>query len=132
MPVSAAALARARESAQRLSPTQLLEIVAEYTSPGPTRDGLASAARLDPRTPPEDAARLLRNGSQVVSADTVPFDPWCAARHLDDFAEALWATVSGLGDRDTTCAIAGGVVALRVGEEGIPAEFRSAREPLGM
>ena len=38
--------------------------------------------------------------------------------------------VSGLGDRDTTCAIVGGVVALACGAERIPAEWLSAREPL--
>jgi ADP-ribosylglycohydrolase len=66
----------------------------------------------------------------VCAHDTVPFALWCAARHLDDFAAALWTTVSGLGDRDTTCAIVGGIVALAVGEAGIPAEFLAAREPL--
>jgi len=60
----------------------------------------------------------------------VPFSLWCAARHLDDFTEAMWTTVSGLGDRDTTCAIVGGIVACAVGEEGIPKAWQSAREPL--
>lgn len=43
----------------------------------------------------------------------------------------MWATVSGLGDRDTTCAIVGGIVALRVGLAGLPSEWLSHREPLG-
>jgi ADP-ribosylglycohydrolase len=43
--------------------------------------------------------------------DTVPYAIWCAARHLDDLVEALWATVSVGGDIDTTCAIVGGIVA---------------------
>jgi ADP-ribosylglycohydrolase len=55
---------------------------------------------------------------------------WCAARHIDNFEEALWNTVSGLGDRDTTCAIVGGIVALAVGHAGIPSAFVEAREPL--
>ena len=38
--------------------------------------------------------------------------------------------MSALGDRDTTCAIVGGIVACRVGIEGIPASMRAAREPL--
>ena len=37
---------------------------------------------------------------------------------------------SGLGDRDTTCAIAGGVAACYTGITGIPATWRAAREPL--
>ena len=44
--------------------------------------------------------------------------------------DAPWLTVSGLGDRDTTCAIVGGIVACYVGEEGIPAAWLQAREPL--
>ena len=45
---------------------------------------------------------------------------WCAARYLDDYEEALWLTVSGLGDRDTTCAIVGGIVACCTGSVAIP------------
>lgn len=58
------------------------------------------------------AARALGTGAQVAAHDTVPFAIWAAAGHLDDFAEAMWTTVAGLGDRDTTCAIVGGLVAL--------------------
>lgn len=39
----------------------------------------------------------------------------------------MCTTVSGLGDRDTTCAIVGGIVALAV---EIPSAFTRAREPL--
>jgi ADP-ribosylglycohydrolase len=42
----------------------------------------------------------------------------------------MWATVSDVGDRDTTCAIVGGIVALKVGYAGLPEEWRSARESL--
>jgi ADP-ribosylglycohydrolase len=55
---------------------------------------------------------------------------WCAAHHLGNFEEAMWTTVSGLGDRDTTCAIVGGIVACSVGAAGIPPEWIAAREPL--
>jgi ADP-ribosylglycohydrolase len=70
--------------------------------------------------PVQTAAALLGNGSLISAQDTVPFALWCAAGHLDDYEEALWTTVSGLGDRDTTCAIAGGIVACYTGVEGIP------------
>jgi ADP-ribosylglycohydrolase len=72
----------------------------------------------------------LGNGSQIISQDTVPFALWCAARHLTEFEEAIWTTVAGFGDRDTTCAIAGGIVALAVGREALPSEWLAAREPL--
>ena len=38
-------------------------------------------------------------------------------------AEYLWLTVSGLGDRDTTCANVGGIVALALGENALPREW---------
>ena len=47
-----------------------------------------------------------------------------------EVGEALWHTVAGLGDRDTTCAIVGGIVGARVGVEGIPIEWRDKRESL--
>ena len=72
----------------------------------------------------------LGNGSQVSAQDTVPFVLWCAGEHLDNYEEALWLTVSGLGDRDTTCAMVGGIVALSAGADSIPASWRQAREPL--
>ena len=53
-----------------------------------------------------------------------------AAWRSHDYREALWQTVSALGDRDTTCAIVGDIVAMQVGLEGIPADWRRARERL--
>ena len=72
----------------------------------------------------------LGNGDELSAQDTVPFALWCAGRHLNDFEEAMWWTVAGLGDRDTTCAIVGGIVALHVGEVGLPRWWRAFREPL--
>ncbi len=76
----------------------------------------------------ESMINELRFGSRISAPDTVPICLWLAARHLHDFREALWATVSISGDLDTNCAIVGGIVALSVGIEGIPAEWLSARE----
>ncbi|MEO0935538.1 MAG: ADP-ribosylglycohydrolase family protein, partial [Cyanobacteria bacterium J06641_2] len=76
------------------------------------------------------AAAILGNGTKVSAQDTVPFALWSAAQNLDNYEEALWLTVSGLGDRDTTCAIAGGIVALSAGIENIPDTWLQAREVL--
>lgn len=78
----------------------------------------------------EAAVNLLGNGSRIISPDTVPLCLWCAARHIDSYEEALWTTVSALGDRDTTCAIVGGIVSLNTGIDGIPQPWRTARESL--
>lgn len=69
-------------------------------------------------------------GLQISAQDTVPYAIWCAARHLDNLQEALWATASAGGDVDTTCAITGGIVAARTGTQSIPADWLQACEPL--
>jgi ADP-ribosylglycohydrolase len=119
-----------RESWHSDRAESFLRAIAELTPAGPTQDGLRKAAALPTSSSVGKAVAALGNGSRVISSDTVPFALWCAAHHLDDFQEALWTTVSGLGDRDTTCAIVGGIVAARTGYDGIPASFVSAREPL--
>ena len=42
----------------------------------------------------------------------------------------MWQTVAGLGDRDTTCAIVGGIVACAGPVWGIPDEWLRRREDL--
>lgn len=111
---------------------ELLEFVATYTPDGETRAGIAKAQRLPEHASVTLAVSALGNGIQVISSDTVPFALWCAARHLDDFVEAMWSTVTGLGDRDTTCAIVGGIVALAAGRSSIPVEWLQAREALDL
>jgi ADP-ribosylglycohydrolase len=66
----------------------------------------------------------------ISAQDTVPFALWCAAQHLAAFEEALWLTVVGPGDRDTTCAMVGGIVAAATGVAGLPPEWLRRREPL--
>ncbi len=93
---------------------------------------LKKALTLPLELSPKTAASILGNGSQVISSDTVPFCLWCACRHLDDYAEALWAAVSVHGDMDTNCAIVGSLVALAAGGAGIPDEWLASREPLNL
>jgi ADP-ribosylglycohydrolase len=109
---------------------ELIEFVLTHIPRTETYHELLKALDVPFDTEPNIAARMLGNGSRVIASDTVPFCLWCAARHADNFTEALWATVSGLGDRDTTCAIVGGIVALSAGRESIPAEWLKAGEPI--
>jgi ADP-ribosylglycohydrolase len=99
-----------------------------HTPAGETRAGIARAASLPATARADEAAGELGSGSRVIAADTVPFALWCAARHLGDFEGAMWTTVAGLGDRDTTCAIVGGIVA--AGGAPVPEQWARAREPL--
>jgi ADP-ribosylglycohydrolase len=69
-------------------------------------------------------------GRQVSAPDTVPLALWVVARHPDDYEEAIWTVAPLAEDVDTLCAIVGGIIAGRVGEDGIPAAWRQAAEPL--
>jgi len=107
-----------------------IEAVIRVTPRSRVRSGLERSLRLQAGASAREASALLGSGDEVTAYYTVPFCVWCAASHLDDFESALWTTVSGLGDRDTTCAIVGGIVGGRVGLEAIPKTRFAAREPL--
>jgi ADP-ribosylglycohydrolase len=130
--VAVAAALLGQSAGQPLDSLAFLAAVAERTPASATRDGIVEAQKLDASMKAPEAGAILGNGSRVTAADTVPFCLWAVARHPDSFADALWFTVSAWGDADTTCAIVGGLVALRVGKEGIPSEWLAAREPLSL
>ncbi len=88
-----------------------------------TRRNLGTALTLDESASVVLAASVLGVGHLLSSHDTVPFALWCASKAFDNFEESLWLTVSGLGDRDTTCAIVGGIVASALGENALPSEW---------
>ena len=132
----AAALAwRARRDGWADAPSEaqradFIEEVIAHTPRGEVRDGLVKAVNLAGMRDVRTVAAVVGNGSRILAQDTAPLTVWCAARHLEDFTEAMWVTVSALGDRDTTCAIVGGVVAMSAGAESIPPAWLEAREPL--
>jgi ADP-ribosylglycohydrolase len=128
--VAAAWAWQIRENSARHSDGKLLEIAYEHTPDGETRAGLAKALKLPASCSVETVVDQLGNGSRVTAPDTVPFALWCAAHHLDNYVEAIWTAVSGLGDIDTNCAIVGGVVALATGRRSIPEDWLEARETL--
>lgn len=102
--------------------------VLRHTPPGQVRDGIERAAALD--ATPEEAAAELGTGVRLSAPDTVPLALWLIARHPDDYEEAVWAAAAVAEDVDTVCAIVGGVIAARVGTDGIPVTWRQSVEPL--
>jgi len=73
------------------------------------------------------AISILGTGQLVAAFDTVPYCLWVTAHRSTDFETALWSTIEGKGDMDTTSAIVGGIVALFT---KIPREWLRHREPL--
>jgi ADP-ribosylglycohydrolase len=106
----------------------VIEFVLEHIPHTETYYALKKALEVPLNLSARSAALFLGNGSGIIASDTVPFCLWCTARHSFSYTDALWNTVSGLGDRDTTCAIVGGIVALSAGRTAIPPDWLKARE----
>ena len=104
-----------------------LQETIEYIPTSKTKEAIQRALEIPPHRH-DEAIRELGTGYKVSAQDTVPFCLWIAAHHLDNYEEALWCTVEGMGDCDTTCAIVGGIVALSARE--VPAEWLTRREAL--
>jgi ADP-ribosylglycohydrolase len=107
----------------------LFDAVLELVPDSETKDGIGYASRIGDLEDSIIAARKLGSGTRVLSQDTVPFCIWCAHRSGKDLKEALWTTVKGLGDRDTTCAIVGSIVASK-NDTTIPVDWLEARKTL--
>lgn len=125
----AVAIATACRARSIRNAREIFDTVLSFTPDSETRAGIQQASVLPLDYDVRTAVSALGNGSRVISQDTVPFSLWCAARHPGQFEEAMWCTVSGLGDRDTTCAIVGGILAADP-EIEVPASWIAARESL--
>lgn len=110
------------------SPRDFLQKICDRTPESEVRRGIVEALAIPSNAPVESAVAALGNGAKVSAQDTVPFALWAAASHLQNYEDALWTTVSGLGDRDTTCAIVGGIVAMSAGDDCIPSSWIQWRE----
>jgi ADP-ribosylglycohydrolase len=130
------AVAVAAAIAARLSgspaPTRadFIDAVLPYIPDSDVWNGIRRARDLPPESTVNFAVVRLGNGHQVSAQDTVPFCLWCAGEWLSHYEEAMWRTVSGYGDRDTTCAIVGSIVAAYASSEAIPPGWTAAREKL--
>ena len=125
MAVSSAAAIAARSD--HPTGTAFLQAVLPFVPASLVHSGIEQAIdiRADAH---EQAVQQLGTGQGISAQDTVPYCLWCAAHHLEDYLEALWTPVAGMGDRDTTCAIVGGIVALSAVQ--VPLDWIEKREPL--
>lgn len=128
--VAAAWAYRLRGDRPPQEPRDFLGHVVLLVPESEVKRGLVEAQRLGRREKLETVVAALGNGARVTAQDTVPFALWSASRSLDDFVEAIWSTITATGDMDTNAAIVGGIVALFVGEQGVPARWITSREPL--
>ncbi|WP_165777663.1 ADP-ribosylglycohydrolase family protein [Amycolatopsis antarctica] len=105
----AVAAATAAVSGPDTEPAEFLGEVATVVRGGPVRDRILRTGRMTGE-PANAVAAAVGNGAETRALDTVPFAIWCAATHLADFREAMWTAASVGGDRDTICAMVGGII----------------------
>ncbi len=106
--------------AATLESIELIELVAEYTPESDTRYKILRGREIPVSYHIDTIRRILGDGTKMTSQDTVPYAVWCSANNLKRFDEALWKGVSILGDRDTICAIIGGIVMMSSAKDTIP------------
>ncbi|SEK14290.1 MULTISPECIES: ADP-ribosylglycohydrolase family protein [unclassified Variovorax] len=128
--LAAAQACRFRMAGQRPSHAQFLGGIVEQLAQGEVRSRLVRAQSMDRVASLDFPVSVLGNGMAMSAQDTVPFALWCCGQALDNYQDALWLAVGAGGDRDTLCAIVGGVVACFVGAQGIPADWLERREVL--
>ncbi len=126
----AAAIAWQNRGSTAPSRSEFIDQVLPYIPDSIVRGRIRHARDLVAGTSVSDAVESLGNGRQVSCQDTVPFVLWCAGEALYDYEEALWLCGSGGGDRDTTCAMVGGIVVMYAGINSIPPEWIRRRKPL--
>ncbi|MFJ1748573.1 ADP-ribosylglycohydrolase family protein [Streptomyces sp. NPDC088116] len=114
----AAAAALVAAPAGPPTPEALIEGVLALVPSSAVGAGLRRAGDMLDYDDAGTVAAVLGCGRRTSAHDTVPFALWSAARALGDFERGFWATARVGGDVDTTCAIAGGVVA--ASEAGAP------------
>lgn len=103
-----------------------LRDVAEKLPESDTKYKILSALSIKKENRIDSVVSMLGNGMKLTAQDTVPFCLWCAAYFYISVEEALWTAVSALGDRDTICAIVGGMVSLFADE--LPQKWLSYME----
>lgn len=111
-----------------ITPADFFAFIIQHTPDSDTRSKIHKAATLPAHYDIRTIVSILGSGVKMLSQDTVPFALWCAAHHLHHFEDAIWITVNGLGDRDTTCAIVGSIVVLSAGTEQVPQNWISHTE----
>lgn len=93
----------------KLSQQDFIQKIQDELDDSDMKSKLNKALYLDGNPSIELLIKTLGNGINMTAQDTVPIVVWMLSRYRNNFEECLWNTVSALGDRDTTCAMAAGI-----------------------
>ena len=126
--IAAAIATKSKIEVVEISPNDFINAVANELPETDTKAKIKKSLSLPYSYNIETVRTILGDGTKIMVQDTVPFSIWCAAYNLKKFDEALWKAVSILGDRDTICAIVGGISIMSCDENTIPKEWELAVE----
>ncbi|MFC7348654.1 ADP-ribosylglycohydrolase family protein [Chryseobacterium zhengzhouense] len=104
----------------KLSQQEFIQKIQSELDDSDMKSKLNKALYLDGNPSTELLVKTLGNGIKMTAQDTVPIVIWMLSRYKNNFEECFWNTVSALGDRDTICAMAGGISILCCDENTIP------------
>lgn len=104
----------------QLTPKEFIQKIQNELDDSDMKSKFNKVLYLDGNPSVELLVKTLGNGTNMTAQDTIPIVIWMLSRYRGKFEECLWNTVSALGDRDTTCAMAGGISILCCDENTIP------------
>lgn len=107
--ISTALATRLKIKGLEISPKDFVSEILEELPESDTKSKIRKSQSVPYTYNIETVRTILGDGSKIISQDTVPFCIWCASNNLKSYENALWKGVSILGDRDTICAIIGGI-----------------------
>jgi ADP-ribosylglycohydrolase len=113
-----------------LKPIEFIDQILIELPDTDTKSKIAKSKEIPYNYHIETIKNILGNGINMTSQDTVPFAVWCTAYNFVNFKEGLWKAVSILGDRDTICAMVGGMTIMSSKEENIPNEWKESVESI--
>lgn len=113
---------------KEISSDNFIKIILSYLPESDTKSKISKSLSVSFNSNIQFVESVLGNGSEILAKDTVPFCIWCAAHCLRNYEESLWKAVSVLGDRDTICAIVGGITIMSSPSQYIPKQWLSAVE----
>lgn len=105
---------------KKYSPEEFIQKIQNELYDSDLKSKLNKVLYLNGNPSIELLVKTLGNGIKMTAQDTVPIVIWMLSRYRNNFEECLWNTVSALGDRDTTCAMAGGISILCCDENSVP------------
>ncbi|WP_144281308.1 ADP-ribosylglycohydrolase family protein [Chryseobacterium echinoideorum] len=104
----------------KLNQQEFIQKIQDELNDSDMKSKLNKALYLEGNPSIELLVKTLGSGIKMTAQDTVPIVIWMLSRYRNHFEECLWNTVSALGDRDTNCAMAGGVSILCCNENTTP------------